>query len=167
MAGNPYHDELGQFCSRDEMQAAILNLGTSGDLDGYFKLRNELEAIDKTSVVQKQLKDTVKGQPTQTSLDFAAALAKNDDYYEFSVEHGRRFDKVVQTAKSDTRGHQRSVHAFIDRETGDLIKAATWKAPQRNIKTGALAVRYNLATKEGFNEAIAAATSHGGYLYAK
>lgn len=44
---NPYHDAEGKFCSKGEMKRAYEKLGTGGDLEGYFKLRNEYEAISK------------------------------------------------------------------------------------------------------------------------
>lgn len=40
-----------------------------------------------------------------------------------SVEYGRRFAKVM----SGTR-----IHTFIDLGTGDILKAATYKAPAKN-----------------------------------
>lgn len=44
---NPYHDETGRFCSKEEMQGAIKRLGEKGDLEGYFHLRNEYEELNK------------------------------------------------------------------------------------------------------------------------
>ena len=48
---NPYHDEHGKFCSKGEMQAAIQGLAEKSDLEGYFKLRTELESIEAKKVV--------------------------------------------------------------------------------------------------------------------
>jgi hypothetical protein len=44
---NPYHDAEGKFCSGPEMKAAYEALATQPvpDLEGYFKLRTEYEAI--------------------------------------------------------------------------------------------------------------------------
>lgn len=47
---NPYHDELGRFCSGAEMKAAIDRLQAKGDFNGYFELRKEYEAIEKGKV---------------------------------------------------------------------------------------------------------------------
>lgn len=49
---NPYHDELGKFCSRNKMRAALSRLEKAGDVNGYMKLREEYEAIDKESGFQ-------------------------------------------------------------------------------------------------------------------
>lgn len=46
---NPYHDELGKFCSRNEMRAAYLFLQKNGDAEGYLKLRQEYEALVKSN----------------------------------------------------------------------------------------------------------------------
>jgi hypothetical protein len=83
--------------------------------------------------------------------------------YEFTVEHGQKFDRIVQQRQGDAYG--RSVHAFVEQSTGKLIKAAGWKAPQKD-KSG-LAYRYDLSTPEGFKQAVNAADWAGGYLYKK
>ena len=80
--------------------------------------------------------------------------------YTYTVERGQKFDKIVQTS-----GHGgASVHAFVERSNGKLIKAASWKAPAKD-KSG-LAYRYDLSTPEGFLEALYNSTFSGGYLYA-
>lgn len=85
------------------------------------------------------------------------------DNYVFTLEQGRKFDKVMIT---NTEWSGRSVHAFILKADALLIKPATYKAPQKSIKhkTG-LAVRYDLSTFEGFTEALNASDVYGGYLY--
>ena len=37
-----------------------------------------------------------------------------------------------------TDGTSRSVHCFIDRQTGDILKAASWKAPAPRGKRGSI-----------------------------
>lgn len=43
---NPYHDETGRFCSRDEMLLRIDELGAERKLDAQWQLRDELYAAD-------------------------------------------------------------------------------------------------------------------------
>jgi hypothetical protein len=53
LMANPYHDENGKFCSKDEMRAAIDNLATKSGpaaFDNYFKLRTEYETIESGKV---------------------------------------------------------------------------------------------------------------------
>ena len=83
--------------------------------------------------------------------------------YIYAVESGQKFDKITQRDTYSSAG-QLSVHAFVEKSTGKLIKAAGWKAPAKD-KNG-LAYRYDLSTPEGFLEALYNATFSGGYLYA-
>jgi hypothetical protein len=43
------------------------------------------------------------------------------------VEIGKRYVKVWKSLPGS-----RSIHTFIDRQTGNILKAGTWKAPQKN-----------------------------------
>ena len=47
----------------------------------------------------------------------------------FEFEQGRRYIKVVSVTAS-----QRMVHSFIDRTNGDVLKAASWKAPAKHAR---------------------------------
>ena len=55
---------------------------------------------------------------------------KNGDHYKFVVESGRKYHKIVQTDKSGCQ----SVHAFVDKKTGELYKAASFKAPAKGVR---------------------------------
>jgi hypothetical protein len=68
------------------------------------------------------------------------------------VEVGRKYFKLV-TVHSE---RSRSVHSFVDRENGDVLKAAGWAAPAKGA-------RFNLAT--GMNELLAVVDPYGSYLY--
>lgn len=85
--------------------------------------------------------------------------------YTFQVSPGRRFDKIVQSPveRSSTDGF---VHAFVERETGALIKSAGWNQPQKN-SDGSLAVRYNLADEYDYKRAVDSADPYGSYLYVR
>jgi hypothetical protein len=80
--------------------------------------------------------------------------------YTFFVEKGQKFDRIVETSHHSTGGHT-SVHAFVERATGALIKPATYKAPAK-LKSG-WATKYNLLTE--FDKTLEVADVHGGYLY--
>ena len=58
----------------------------------------------------------------------------------FVVKTGKRYYKIVQQEfetweKSKYYGQYRdgSVHAFVDKETGDVYKPASWAAPAKHI----------------------------------
>ena len=61
--------------------------------------------------------------------------------YKFVVKTGKRYYKIVQQEfetweKSKYYGQYRdgSVHCFVDKETGDVFKAASWSAPAKHIR---------------------------------
>lgn len=68
-----------------------------------------------------------------------------------SVEVGRKFYKIVFNYE-----YQRSVHSFVEKETLDVYKAASWNAPAKGV-------RYNLV--RDMDQLKVVADSHGGYLY--
>lgn len=90
---------------------------------------------------------------------FVGALNHKFPDKNFIVQAGRKFDRIVLVETVNT------VHAFVDRETGYLIKAASWKTPQKNPDTKQLAIRFDLTTLEGIEEAVTAADVNGSYLY--
>lgn len=69
----------------------------------------------------------------------------------FVVEELRKFYKIIQVGQ-----HQRSVHAFVDKKTGDVYKPAGWKAPAKHV-------RFNIIKQ--FDEVLEKADWAGGYLY--
>lgn len=77
-----------------------------------------------------------------------------------SIEPGRRFARVVY---EDSRSLSRHVHAFVDLRTGDVLKAAGWKAPQKD--RDGLAVRFSLADPDDRARCYAAIDPWGSYLY--
>jgi len=52
---NPYHDENGRFCSRDEMQAAISRLAAEEKFTAYFNLRSEYEVIEEQNNISSKI----------------------------------------------------------------------------------------------------------------
>ncbi len=48
---------------------------------------------------------------------------------EFSYTTGKKFHKVLRTSHRQT-----SVHCFVDIETGDIYKAASYKIPAKGIR---------------------------------
>lgn len=78
--------------------------------------------------------------------------------YRFTGMAGRKNDRVVQEFIKFGTPSGRSVHAFVDRETGDLYKSAGWTGPAKGV-------RGNVATIEGLAEVAERADRHGGYLY--
>jgi hypothetical protein len=99
------------------------------------------------------------------ALEFAGELQKKfGDKYTYEVAPGRKFDKIVQTRVGSYSNSVTAVHAFVERATGALIKAASWAQPQKD-SNGILAIRYNLSVEQDYNRAVMNSDIHGGYLY--
>ena len=77
----------------------------------------------------------------------------------FKMELGRKYWKVKQV-DYDANGEEFSggVHAFVDRNSGNVYKPASWKSPAKHI-------RYNLLDDNSFDNCISRADWSGGYLY--
>jgi hypothetical protein len=72
----------------------------------------------------------------------------------FYPETGRKYHKIIFV---DGGGH-RSVHAFIDKKTGEVYKSASWKAPAKGV-------RFDLRLIEQREWLLENADWAGGYLY--
>lgn len=83
-------------------------------------------------------------------------IVQNGADIEFYVKRGSKYLKIMMR---DSGGHG-SVHAFVDRATGDVYKPASIKAPAKGI-------RYNILNDESREELYATADWSGGYLYAR
>ena len=66
------------------------------------------------------------------------------------VNKGSRFDKVVKGT---------SVYCFVEKDTGYIFKAASWRAPQLKTKNPVRGSIYETSTYEG------KAGPYGGWLY--
>jgi len=88
--------------------------------------------------------------------DFKRANNRKTDDYKFYIESGRKYHKLIM----ETGSGSRSVHAFVDKKTGDVYKAASFKAPAKHV-------RFNLLSITSREECFARADWAGGYLYMK
>ena len=80
---------------------------------------------------------------------------KNGDHYQFIIESGRKYHKIVMVTEDGAR----SVHAFVDKKTGEMYMAASWKAPAKN------GVRFDLRIIEQREWVLENCDWAGGYLY--
>lgn len=83
-----------------------------------------------------------------------ADLRNSHSPIEFIVETGRKYHKVIFI----DGGESRSVHCFIDKKTGEIYKAASFRAPAKHV-------RYDLRIIEQREWVLANADWAGGWLY--
>jgi len=94
---------------------------------------------------------TILGQALQTNYDERYGGHACLDTV-FDVVRGRKYFKITMT------NNQESVHAFIDKDTGDVFKPASWRGPAK-------IARYNLLDEKSYQQCISRADWAGGYLY--
>jgi len=89
------------------------------------------------------------------SRNYGKVGRHNAPEYKFYIaEGGRKYHKLIMETDSGSR----SVHAFVDKKSGEVYKAASWKAPAK-------IVRYNLLEIASREECFSRADWAGGYLY--
>ena len=56
----------------------------------------------------------------------------------FEIREGKKYYKIVQvefdTYQNRNQYRDRSVHAFVDKNTGNVYKPASWKAPAKHVR---------------------------------
>lgn len=112
-------------------------------------------------VAQQDARNTIQLNVRKHTLTLCEALefdfirrAPNSTPYKFYIESGRKYHKIVM----ETGNGNRSVHAFVDMKTGEVYKAATFKAPAKHV-------RFNLLDINSREECFERADWAGGYLY--
>tara|TARA_Y200000002_G_scaffold291030_1_gene245181 strand:- start:119 stop:553 length:435 start_codon:yes stop_codon:yes gene_type:complete len=56
------------------------------------------------------------------------------DLYTYRVIKGRKYNKVVQREFEDGRFRDTTVHAFVDKYTGEVYKPAGWANPAKHVR---------------------------------
>jgi hypothetical protein len=82
----------------------------SDNEDFNKKLDSHLKGIEKIHADYRKRNGFTHGEP------------------KFSAQHGKKYVKIVRD------DGQRSVHSFIDKTTGDVLKPASWNAPAKHAR---------------------------------
>ena len=80
-------------------------------------------------------------------------LCEGEDVADFYIDTLRKYYKIVMS-----HHNQRSVHCFIDKETGSVLKSASWKSPAKGE-------RFNLLDDKSREECYRRADWASSYLY--
>ena len=80
-----------------------------------------------------------EGEMSQYAKDQLEALNNGTaNLMKFRMEFGRKYIKVIQqeydTFQDRNEYRDGSVHAFIDRQTGEVYKPASWKSPAKHVR---------------------------------
>ena len=96
-----------------------------------------------------------KGESVEYHKEQIDKLCEGEDVPEFYINTLRKYHKIIM--KDYNQNH---AHLFVDKVTGDVYKAASWKAPAKGI-------RYNLIDDTSREEMYKRADFAGSYLYAR
>ena len=109
-------------------------------------------------VAQQDAKNTIYLNIVKYGLMLCDALQQDapDGYFYELESSGRKYHKIWMHI-GDRRD---SIHAFIDKKTGSVLKPASVKAPAKGE-------RYNLLSIPSREKCLENATWHGSYLYAR
>jgi hypothetical protein len=100
--------------------------------------------------------DTTDSVQTQYHEACITDLKNGSCPIDYLIESGKKYHKIVFV----DGGGQRSVHAFVDKKTGEVYKSASWKAPAKGV-------RYDLRVIKQREWLYEHADWAGGYLYAR
>jgi len=108
------------------------------------------------------IEDSIKRQKFFGASDYSneriEAIKRGEDLYEFIIETGRKYHKIIMVVPNGDRPASRSVHAFVDKKTGELYKAASFKAPAKGV-------RFDLRVITDREFVLENCDWAGGYLY--
>jgi len=84
----------------------------------------------------------------------------------FRIQKGRKYYKIIaqefDTFRDRNEYRDGSVHAFVDKKTGEIYKASTWKSPAKYVRYDMRIINQREFVLNPNNCGWA-----GGYLYLK
>jgi hypothetical protein len=97
-----------------------------------------------------------RGENVDYHLVRIKELKNGDCSIDYVIESGSKYHKIVMIDGGDSR----SVHAFVDKKTGEVYKSASWKSPAKGV-------RYDLRIIKDREWLLENADWAGGYLYVR
>jgi hypothetical protein len=95
-----------------------------------------------------------KGENVDYHREQIDKLCMGEGVDKFTYTKGKKYAKIIHISS----GGQRSAHAFVDMNNGDVYKSATWNAPAKGV-------RYNLMDEQSCEQMYKRADWSGSYLY--
>jgi hypothetical protein len=111
-----------------------------------MRKQREFTKEETQTIVREKCKEWLNGLKANRS----GAAHKLD--LEFDIKPGQKYDKIIYSYEKGGA----SVHAFVDKNTGDIYKAKSWKSPAKGI-------RFNIHTD--LDILVKHADTYGSYLY--
>jgi hypothetical protein len=111
--------------------------------------------------IKSHYRSLSNGDNTDYHEECIAKLKNGECDYSYVIESGRKYHKVIMVIDNGPdRNVSRSMHCFIDKQTGQIYKSASFKSPAKGV-------RYDLRLIEQREYVLENCDWSGGYLYAK
>ena len=94
-----------------------------------------------------------RGESVEYHLRCIDELKSGKSDIDYTIETGKKYHKLIMV-----NNVSRSVHAFIDKKTGEVYKAASWRGPAKHV-------RFDLRLIKDREWLLENADWAGGYLY--
>ena len=122
----------------------------------YAQVLCESLRDDYRNFTMKSFQQSLQRDPESSYLQNCLNQIREGTYdykFDMEIEQGKKYLKLVMVSHTN-----RSVHCFIDKNSGEVYKAASWKAPAKGV-------RYNLLNAESRDNCFKNADWAGSYLY--
>jgi hypothetical protein len=111
--------------------------------------------------IKSHYRSLSNGDNTDYHENCIAKLKNGECNYSYVIESGRKYHKIVMVIDNGPGRHiSRSVHAFVDKNTGEVYKSASFKSPAKGV-------RYDLRLIKDREFLLEKADWSGSYLYAR
>ena len=145
MTATTFADYTASAEARKEIVQAVLG--------HTFALCQALEQDFVNNSIKRQQFFMASAENKEYHEQKIADLKNNIGAYQFTVDTGRKYHKVMMNANGS-----RSVHCFVDKKTGEVYKAASHKAPAKGVCFNMLIIKEREMMMDCADWA-------GGYLY--
>ena len=130
-------------------------------LERIEEYTTNLKAISFISSYSWICNDDFNANKTEEQLLDQAIGVYGLNEHVYKIKEGPKFLKIVRINDGSTSG---SAHAFVEKETGKLVKTASWNSPAKK-KNGELQSKYNLLDDDSFELLLKQSDQYGGHLY--
>ena len=128
-------------------------LTTEQVLDKIEQFCDVLRTNFQSFAIDRHREYIAKGENVDYHKEQIDKLCMGEGVDEYTYVKGKKYAKIIHVSHG-----QRSAHAFVDLNTGDVYKSASWKAPAKGV-------RYNLMDEKSCEQMYRRADWAGGYLY--
>tara|TARA_Y100001960_G_C13928320_1_gene473214 strand:- start:15 stop:494 length:480 start_codon:yes stop_codon:yes gene_type:complete len=123
----------------------------------YFNYHKRMITNNSQRYTEGELSDYAQSQ-LESINNGTAKLMK------FRIQSGKKYYKIIQqdydTFQDRNEYRDGSVHAFVDKKTGEVYKPASWKSPAKHVRYDLRIIKHREFLHNSDNVDWA-----GGYLY--